>query len=98
LPGNGWKVREQEEVDSLFDMGVFEWVPVSEVPNGTKLVRTKMVYKDKCDMPGVPGRRKVRCVGKGYMESANEYGCVWAPVTRHETCRTFSYGRGSPHF
>ena len=40
-------------------------------------------------MPGVPGRHKVRMVCKGFMESANEYGTVWAPVMRHETCRMF---------
>ena len=28
-------------------------------------------------------------VCKGFMEHAGEYGCVWAPVTRHETCRMF---------
>ena len=35
-PVNGWCVRELEEVKSLFDMGVLEWVPVSEVPKSTR--------------------------------------------------------------
>ena len=43
-PVNGWKVREQEEIDSLIDMGVIEWVPEDECLPGTKFVGNKFVY------------------------------------------------------
>ena len=88
IPG-GWRVRELEEMLSLIKMGVLRYVPLSEVPTGTRLITTKPVYKEKPDMPGVPGRRKVRLTIRGFVEGKDDYGCVWAPVTRHETCRAF---------
>ena len=54
----GWRQRELEEIASLLTMGVIEFVPLDQIPKGTKLVSNKMVYKEKPDMPGVPGRRK----------------------------------------
>ena len=68
-----------------------EWICESDVPDDAKVLNTKMVYKDKCPMPGVPGRRKCRCVVRGFMESAADYGDSLAPVCRHETTRAFYY-------
>ena len=84
-----WLAAELDEVNSLVRMGVFKWVPNSTVPNGAKRLNCKMVYKDKCATPGVPARKKVRCVGRGFMETADEYGDCFAPVCRPETCRAF---------
>ena len=81
-----WLAAELDEVNSLVRMGVFKWVPNSTVPNGAKRLNCKMVYKDKCATPGVPARKKVRCVGRGFMETADEYGDCFAPVCQPETC------------
>ena len=54
-----------------------------------KRIRTKMVYKYKSAMPGVPARFKCRLVCKGFMESRYEYGESFAQVVRHETVRAF---------
>ena len=89
LGPDGWYATELAEMEQLENMGVFRWVKMTEVPNGTKLLGNKFVYKDKCPMPGVPGRKRARCVGKGFQECMAEYGESWAPVCRHETARAF---------
>ena len=40
-------------------------------------------------MPGVPGRRRARCVARGFQETVNEIGDSFSPVCRHETVRAF---------
>ena len=89
LGPDGWYATELAEMEALERMGVLKWCPLHEVPNSTKLVGNKFVYKDKCDMPGVPGRKRARCVAKGFQETMSEYGDSWAPVCRHETARAF---------
>ena len=84
-----WLAAELDEVNSLVRMGVFQWVPNSQVPNGSKRLKCNMVYKDKCATPGVPARKGVRGVGRGFMETADEYGDCFVPVCRQETYRAF---------
>ena len=88
IPG-GWRDCELDEMQSLEDMKVVKWYPLSAVPPGTKLVDTKMVYKEKQPMPGVPGRRRARCVARGFQETVNEIGDSFSPVCRHESVRAF---------
>ena len=70
----GWREAEEEELTSLEKMGVLEWICECDVPADAKVLNTKMVYKDKRPMSGMPGRRKCRCVVRGFMESAADYG------------------------
>ena len=51
LGPDGWYATELAEMEALERMGVFRWVKMTEVPNGTKLLGNKFVYKDKCPMP-----------------------------------------------
>ena len=87
----GWYEAELEEMAALEKNGVIEWIRCADLPPGTKVLDNKMIYKDKCPMPGVPGRRKCRCVVRGFQECAHEYGESYAPVCRHETTRAFYY-------
>ena len=76
-------------MDMLFKLGVLMWVQASKVPQEVKRISTKMVYKYKVAMPGVPPRYKCRLVAKGFMECKSEYGDSFAQVVRHETVRAF---------
>ena len=51
-----WQVAMKEELDSLMKLGVLRLVPEREVPPNTKFLKTKMVWKYKVGMPGVPAR------------------------------------------
>ena len=84
-----WKVAEEAEMNMLFKLGVLTWVPIAAVPQAIKRISTKMVYKYKVAMPGVPPRYKCRLVAKGFMECKSEYGDSFAQVVRHETVRAF---------
>lgn len=81
-----WLAAELNEVNSLERMGVLQWELNSQVLNGAKCLNCTMVYKDKCATPRVPARKRVRCVGHGFMETADEYGDCFAPVCQLETC------------
>ena len=84
-----WCRAEKAEMDNLIKLGVLKWVPADQVPQTAKYLKTKMVYKYKESMPGVPARFKCRLVCKGFMESKYEYGDSFAQVVRHETVRAF---------
>ncbi|PPQ85564.1 hypothetical protein CVT24_009820, partial [Panaeolus cyanescens] len=47
-----WIEGDAAEVKSLQDMGVFKWVPRTDVPAGYKLLRPKRVFKRKRDENG----------------------------------------------
>ena len=66
---------------SLERTGCFEWVPVSKVPDGTKILTNKMVYKKKPDL------HKVRCVIRGFSQDLADVGMTFAPVCCIETVR-----------
>ena len=57
----------------MFRMGA-----VNKVPNGTKLLTNKMVYKLK------PDRYKARCVIRGFAQDMADVGYTFAPVCRME--------------
>ena len=56
----------------------FEWVPVHKVPNGTKILTNKMVYKLK------PDCYKARCVIRGFAQDMADVGYTFAPVCHIE--------------
>ena len=45
-----WLESELHELQSMERTGCYEWVPVSQVPSGTKILTNKMVYKKKPDL------------------------------------------------
>ena len=76
-----WKDAEREELVSLERTGCFEWVPVGKVPNSTKLLTNKMVYKLK------PDQYKAHCVICGFAQDMADVGYTFAPVCCMETVR-----------
>ncbi|GKF21779.1 putative ribonuclease H-like domain-containing protein, partial [Tanacetum coccineum] len=65
------------------------WVLV-DLPNGTKVIGTKWVYRNKKDERGVVVRNKARLVAQGHRkEEGIDYDEVFAPVARLEAIRLF---------
>ena len=76
-----WLESELLELQSMERTGCYEWVPVSQVPSGTKILTNKMVYKKKPDL------YKSRLVIRGFSQDLADVGCTFAPVCRMETVR-----------
>jgi hypothetical protein len=58
-------------------------------PKGTKVVRSKWIFKKKLNAMGLVERYKARLVAKGFtQQSGIDYDEVWAPVGKHATLRT----------
>ena len=55
---------EDSEIDSLTSMGAWKQQPISrsDLPNGTQVIGTMMVYKAKADKQGMLSKIKARLV------------------------------------
>ena len=74
-----WKHAMDKEMNGLDRLGVFESVPLSQVPSGTKLISNKWVYKIK------PDKYKARLVIRGFMQ--HDPGETFAPTLKMVTLR-----------
>jgi hypothetical protein len=81
-----WRKACDEELASLMQQQVWEMeIP----PPGTRVVRSKWVFKQKLNAMGLVERYKARLVTKGFTQRAGiGYDKVWAPVGKHATFRT----------
>ena len=57
-----WKASMVKEFKALKDMGVFELVKRTDLPKGSKVVKTKWVYKLKQNEDGTISKYKSRLV------------------------------------
>lgn len=74
-----WKESTQKELDSLFDLGTFERVPVDEAKG--KVVPLKWVYKVKTDSSGNVTKFKSRLVVMGnHQKFGRDFQETFAPV------------------
>jgi hypothetical protein len=86
--GAAWHVSYQEELQSLKDMGVYELIPPTEVPSGTKIHTGKPVFHVKRDELGEVTRRKTRLVFKGFEQVyGRDYHKTTSPTARMESWR-----------
>src|ERR1019366_2791310 len=84
-----WIAGGREELKSLEDLKVFVLVPRSDVPQGQRPLKGKLVCKRKRDDSGKVIRYKVRYVAKGYAQQYGiDYDKTTAPTARLESCRT----------
>jgi transposase InsO family protein len=84
-----WIAGGREELKSLEDLKVFVLVPRSDVPQGQRPLKGKLVCKRKRDDSGKVIRYKVRYVAKGYAQQYGiDYDKTTAPTARLESFRT----------
>uniref|UniRef100_A0A6U2FMK2 Uncharacterized protein n=1 Tax=Chlamydomonas euryale TaxID=1486919 RepID=A0A6U2FMK2_9CHLO len=82
-----WLRAIDAEMSSLIGMGTFD---VVDKPPGIKLIPVKWVFKTKHDAFGLLEKLKARLCAKGFRQVAGvDYDELYAPVTKHETLRTF---------
>ena len=75
-----WIDAMQTEIDSLYDSGVWDLIPL---PEGRKAVGSKWVYKVKRNADGSVERCKVRIVAQGYSQREGlDYDETFSPVVR----------------
>jgi hypothetical protein len=81
-----WRKACDEELASLTQHQVWD---MELPPPGTRVVRSKWVFKQKLNAMGLVERYKARLVAKGFTQRAGiDYDEVWAPVGKHATFRT----------
>lgn len=73
-----WKQAIKRELDSHNKLGTWE---ISELPEGSKAIETKWIFKQKQD-----GTKKARLVAKGFQQEVQEG--YYSPVARLPTIRT----------
>ena len=62
----GWRACMAEELRSLIEHDVFEWV---DPPQGIQAILSRFLYRWKCSQDGKPCRQKSRVVMQGFHEA-----------------------------
>src|ERR1044072_7552410 len=80
-----WIGAMQEELNQFKQHEVWELVPR---PEGTNIIGTKWIYKNKSDAEGTVTRNKARLVAQGYTQVEGvDFDETFAPVARLESIR-----------
>lgn len=80
-----WQAAMHEEMQSLDEN---ETWTMTDLPPGRKLIKTKWVYKSKCDDAGNVIRYKARLVAKGCSQKYGlDYTETFSPVVRYSSIR-----------
>ena len=83
-----WKESIQTEVNTLLANDTFRIISASEVPSGRRVVKSKWVFKVKCDNQGNFLSRKTRLVAKGFTEVPGvDFFEIFHPVGKGITFR-----------
>ena len=83
-----WKASMVKEFKALQDMGVFELVKRAELPKGSKVVKTKWVYKLKQNEDGTISKYKSRLVAQGFLlRWGIDYYDTYSSVVGYNTLR-----------
>lgn len=79
-----WREAMQKELNSMKELGVFS---ITKLPEGTKAVSCRWVYRIKTTAMGKP-EYKARLVARGFTQREGlHYSEVYAPTSRSETLR-----------
>nr|GEX70492.1 retrovirus-related Pol polyprotein from transposon TNT 1-94 [Tanacetum cinerariifolium] len=83
---NHWRTAMMDEIKSIEKNNTWSLV---ELPNGSKTVGVKWIYKTKLNENGELQKYKARLVAKGYSQRYDvDCSEVYAPIARMETVRT----------
>ena len=83
-----WRHAITDELSSMEANEVFERIPKSELPKGTKLLRSKLVFTKKTNEHGKIVRYKVRWVAKGFSQVKGvNYDETFAPTAAKTAIR-----------
>lgn len=83
-----WKQGIDEELQSILENKTFKTIKRADVPEGRKLVGSKLVFKLKRDATGNVVRHKVRLVAQGFSQIPGiDYLETYAPVTKIASIR-----------
>ncbi len=83
-----WKESIATEVNTLMANQTFDIVDANSVPEGRRVIKSKWVFKVKCDSNGNFLSRKTRLVAKGFTEIPGvDYFEVFHPVGKGITLR-----------
>jgi len=80
-----WRIAEELELKTIWDMGTFEIV---KQPPGVSLLPSRFTYKIKCNSDGTIAKFKARLVGRGDMQTEDEYSTTFAPTSRFMAIRS----------
>ena len=83
-----WKASMVKEFKALQDMGVFELVKRTDLPKGSKVVKTKWVYKLKQNEDNAISKYKSRLVAQGLLlRWGIDYYDTYSSVVGYNTLR-----------
>ncbi|GAU31045.1 hypothetical protein TSUD_214810 [Trifolium subterraneum] len=81
-----WRKTMDQEIESIEKNDTWE---LTDLPNGSKKIGVKWIYKTKYNESGKVEKYKARLVAKGYSQQHGiDYNEVFAPVARWDTIRT----------
>lgn len=84
-----WVAGMHEELKSLQDMKVFVLIPRTDMPQGHRPLKGKLVCKHKCDDTGCVMHYKVQYVAKGFAQCYSiNYNKTMAPTIHLESFHT----------
>ena len=75
-----WVDAEFVEMDTVYGMGMIQYVPVCELPKGTTLIPTKFAYKCNFGDKGQIIKKKARLCVRGDLQKDTEYTETFAPT------------------
>jgi hypothetical protein len=84
---NKWMQAMEEEYESLVKRNVWTLV---KLPNGSKAIKSRWVFKVKLDNENKPDRYKARIVAKGFQQIHGiDYNETFAPVVKFKSIKMF---------
>lgn len=80
-----WRQAMNSEIEAIERNNTWE---LTDLPNGSKVIGVKWVYKTKLNEKGEVDKYKAQLVAKGYNKKYGvDYDEVFAPVARLDTIR-----------
>jgi transposase InsO family protein len=83
-----WREGVNAELQSLFEKGVYDDIPKTDVPEGKQMIPSKWVFDYKTDVNGDIIGHKCRVVAKGFHQCPGvDFADTYAPTVQDSTLR-----------